>query len=98
MALSGDEEELLAFVADIDARKPLGGAQKQSAGLSGSLPLVSDVAAAEPTTPALQPMLTTASAIDERLKAINDTFLASLESIDNPSDKRISRSRSGEGM
>ena len=107
-----DDDDISAFVQDIDARKPLPSRREGSESPAGPLPpqdhgreatiteessstRSSDVApTAGPSrqrtlsTPFPGPVLATESAVGERLREMNETFLASLQGLGSGSRRR----------
>ncbi|KAI0070745.1 hypothetical protein K474DRAFT_1669744 [Panus rudis PR-1116 ss-1] len=97
LSTNTDDDEISVFVQDIDARKPLSSLREQrTEEVLSRLPPSTDPSsssraesssAARPTSLRQRtmsvpgPMLTTAAAVDERLKEMNDTFLASLQGL-----------------
>ncbi|GBE84357.1 autophagy-related protein 13-domain-containing protein [Sparassis latifolia] len=93
LSTNTDDDDISAFVQDIDARKPLGGLREQSASSSPARsPHSPDIPEGpHETLPSVvqrtrslslnEPMLTTESAVDERLRQMNETFMASLQGL-----------------
>lgn len=91
MSRNTDDDEISAFVQDIDARKPLQRLSEQSETSSADSPVESRDTV-EPAGPPLllsrartlsmpEPMLATEGAVDERLREMNETFLSSLRGL-----------------
>lgn len=104
MSSNTEDDDISAFVQDIDTRKPLSRPRDQNEreGTSSyEAPSRSDPSSSVParsrTMSGPQPMLTTASAVDEQLKAMNDTFLASLQGLSGKRRDRKGHERSSTG-
>ena len=87
LSTTTDDDDISAFVQDIDARKPLSRQPEQ-----GSRKLIQESpippTSASDALPSRQrtmsvpgPMLTTATAVDEKLRQMNETFLSSLQGL-----------------
>ncbi|KAI0674350.1 autophagy-related protein 13-domain-containing protein [Trametes maxima] len=104
MSTHTDDDDISAFVQDIDARRPLSGRREDSP-VPGTSPharertireesessdrdVAPPVRARAASTPF--PMLATASAVDEHLREMNQAFLASLEGLGGRSSRRDS--------
>ncbi|KAG1727396.1 hypothetical protein EDB19DRAFT_1929858 [Suillus lakei] len=75
-----DDDEISIFVKDIDARKPLN-AQRQSSPASAQGPPNTSSHTKSDSMGSAGPMLTREEEVDERLRHMNETFLASLEGL-----------------
>ncbi|KAI0646348.1 autophagy-related protein 13-domain-containing protein [Trametes meyenii] len=104
MSTHTDDDDISAFVQDIDARRPLSGRREDSPGPDASphprertireesessdRDVAPPVRARAGSTPF--PMLATESAVDERLREMNQAFFASLEGLGGRSSRRDS--------
>ncbi|TFY62297.1 hypothetical protein EVJ58_g3954 [Rhodofomes roseus] len=88
LSANTDDDDISAFVQDIDARKPLQRLREQSESSPAESP-VEPQSAAEPERPSdllsrartlsmPEPMLATEAAVDERLREMSDAFMSSL--------------------
>ncbi|KAG1803999.1 uncharacterized protein BJ212DRAFT_953476 [Suillus subaureus] len=75
-----DDDEISIFVKDIDARKPLN-AQRQPSPASTQGPPTTPSHTKSDSMGSAGPMLTREEEVDERLRHMNETFLASLEGL-----------------
>ncbi|KAG1863173.1 autophagy-related protein 13-domain-containing protein [Suillus subalutaceus] len=75
-----DDDEISIFVKDIDARKPLN-AQRQPLPASTQGPSTTPSHTKSNSVGSAGPMLTREEEVDERLRHMNETFLASLEGL-----------------
>lgn len=93
LSANTDDDDISAFVQDIDARKPLQRLREQSETSPAESP-VEPQATAEPERPSgllsrartlsmPEPMLATEAAVDERLREMNEAFMSSLRGLDS---------------
>lgn len=75
-----DDDEISIFVKDIDARKPLNAQRQPSPAFTQGLPTMASHTKSDSMGSA-GPMLTREEEVDERLRHMNETFLASLEGL-----------------
>ncbi|OBZ77988.1 hypothetical protein A0H81_01860 [Grifola frondosa] len=87
VSATADDDDISAFVQEIDSRKPLGAMRDQGAPVAGpsedrdaTVGRTTSTASRARTLSMPQPMLTTESAVDE-LREMNETFLASLQGL-----------------
>ncbi|KAG2119376.1 autophagy-related protein 13-domain-containing protein [Suillus clintonianus] len=82
-----DDDEISIFVKDIDARKPLN-IQRQPLPASAQGPPTTPSHTKSDSTGSAGPMLTQQSEVDERLRHMNEMFLASLEGLGGSGGRR----------
>lgn len=75
-----DDDEISIFVKDIDARKPLNAQRQPSPASAQGRPATPSHTKSDSMGSAV-PMLTREEEVDERLRHMNETFLASLEGL-----------------
>ncbi|KAH8103421.1 autophagy-related protein 13-domain-containing protein [Cristinia sonorae] len=103
LSTTTDDDDISAFVQDIDSRKPLNRAQEHEGPHLVRGPALPTSASNSDALPSRQrtmsvpgPMLTTATAVDEKLKQMNDAFLSSLQGFGNRK-RQASEYQSSEG-
>lgn len=104
LSTNTDDDDISAFVQDIDARKPLVGMREQSTppqtvspeedSSSGREERSSSVHSRTRTGSMPEPMLATKAAVDERLREMNEAFMTSLRGLGG---RRRARQGSGNG-
>ncbi|KAJ3486366.1 hypothetical protein NLI96_g4280 [Meripilus lineatus] len=106
LSTNTDDDEISAFVQDIDSREPLGRLREQRLGqpsqgrASGTPELPSDRSSPlgrQRTLSVPEPMLTTASAVGERLDEISNHFFATLEGLERQMGRTGERDGSSAG-